>query len=170
MTTLWKTNKNTEFYFLPTHENYTDAFVQRYQAFDYRWSGLLLQMAFSVAVKLSKPRGCISWSVWPLKGINKNTWDTKLFLMASLAYPVSCACVGHLRTDGTDLLFVSERMRYSSFGSCGHTVPLELLIFQINISRNTKCENLAGFPKSARSHLFHAFMYISISPINALYG
>ena len=43
-----------------------------------------------------KPRGCISWSLWLLRGINKTAWGTKLILTADLAYPVSCASVGHL--------------------------------------------------------------------------
>ena len=43
-----------------------------------------------------KPRGCISWPVWPLRGINKTAWGAKLILTAGLAYPVSCASLGHL--------------------------------------------------------------------------
>ena len=42
-----------------------------------------------------KPRGWISWPVWPLRGINKTAWDAKLILTAGLAYPVSCASLGH---------------------------------------------------------------------------
>ena len=43
-----------------------------------------------------KPRGCISWPVWPLRGINKTVWGAKLTLAADLASPVSCASLGHL--------------------------------------------------------------------------
>ena len=43
-----------------------------------------------------KPRGCISWTVWPLRCINKTAWGAKLILMADLAYPMSCASLGHL--------------------------------------------------------------------------
>ena len=43
-----------------------------------------------------KPQGCISWPVWPLRGINKTAWGAKLILMADLAYRVSCASLGHL--------------------------------------------------------------------------
>ena len=43
-----------------------------------------------------KPRGCISWPMWPLRGINTTAWGTKLILTADLASPVSCASLGHL--------------------------------------------------------------------------
>ena len=42
-----------------------------------------------------KPQGCISWPVWPLRGIYKTAWGAKLILMADLAFPVSCASMGH---------------------------------------------------------------------------
>ena len=48
---------------------------------------------FSDAVK---PQGCLSWPLWPLRGINKTAWGAKLILMAGLAYPVSCAGLLHL--------------------------------------------------------------------------
>ena len=47
---------------------------------------------FSDAVK---PQGCISWPVWPLSGINKTPWGTKLILTEDLVYSVSCASLGH---------------------------------------------------------------------------
>ena len=43
-----------------------------------------------------KPLGCISWPVWPLRGINKTAWGAKLILTADLACPVSCASLGHV--------------------------------------------------------------------------
>ena len=43
-----------------------------------------------------KPRGCISCPVWPLRGINRTAWGAKLILTADLAFPVSCASMGHL--------------------------------------------------------------------------
>ena len=43
-----------------------------------------------------KPQGCISWPVWPLKGINKTAWGPKLVLTADLVYHSSCASLGHL--------------------------------------------------------------------------
>ena len=52
----------------------------------YRW-------LYSDAVK---PLGRISWPVCPLRDINKAAWGAKLILMADLAYPVSCASLGHL--------------------------------------------------------------------------
>ena len=53
-------------------------------------AGSALQAAFSDAVK---PRGCLLWPLWPLRGINKTAWGAKLILTA---YPVSCASLGHL--------------------------------------------------------------------------
>ena len=67
--------------------------IQRHQAFETRWPGLLSQAAFSDVVK---PRDCISWPIWLLRGINKTAWDAKLTLTAELAYPVSYASLGHL--------------------------------------------------------------------------
>ena len=48
---------------------------------------------FSDAVK---PRGYISWPVWPLGLVNKTAWSAKLILTVDLAYPVGCASLGHL--------------------------------------------------------------------------
>ena len=67
--------------------------IQRHHALEIRWPGLLLQVAFCDNVK---PRGCMSWLVWPLRGISKTVWGAKLILTADPAYPVSCASVGHL--------------------------------------------------------------------------
>ena len=67
--------------------------IQRLQALETRWPNLLLQVVFSDAVK---PRGCISWPVWPLRGIDKTAWGARLILTADMAYPVSCAGLGHL--------------------------------------------------------------------------
>ena len=43
-----------------------------------------------------KYRGCISWPVWPLRGINKTAWGAKQILTADLVYHLSCASLGHL--------------------------------------------------------------------------
>ena len=67
--------------------------IQRHQAFETRWPGLLLQATFSDTVK---PWGCISWPVWPLRGINMAAWGAKLIFMVDLVSPVSCANLGHL--------------------------------------------------------------------------
>jgi len=94
----WKTN-------LMVTNNYWNPFftcrwkshlctIQRHQALDTRWPSLLLQVVFCNTVK---PWGCISWPVWPLRGINKIACCAKLILTADLAYPVSCASLGHLR-------------------------------------------------------------------------
>ena len=71
-------------------QNFHSCTIQRHQALETRWPGLLFQ------VDAVKPRGCISWPVWPLRGINKTASGAKLILTADLAYPVSCASLGHL--------------------------------------------------------------------------
>ena len=38
----------------------------------------------------------VSWPMWPLRGINKAAWGAKLILTVDLAFPVSCASLGHL--------------------------------------------------------------------------
>ena len=55
--------------------------------------GLLLMAIFSDAVK---PQRCISWPVWPLRGINKTALGAKLILTADLVYSLGCASLGHL--------------------------------------------------------------------------
>ena len=96
MTVFWKTNRidtNTGIHFLPVDESHTHALFRdtKHLRLDgwvcfYRW-------LFSDAVK---PRGCLSWPLWPLMGIDKTAWGAKLILTAGLAYPVSCAGLGHL--------------------------------------------------------------------------
>ena len=84
---------NTEIHFLPVDKSHTRALFRdtKHLRLDgqvcfYRW-------LFSDAVK---PRGCLSWPLWPLRAINKTAWAAKLVLAAGLAYPVSCASLGHL--------------------------------------------------------------------------
>ena len=67
--------------------------IQRNHALETRWPGLLLQAAFCKDVK---SRGCISWPVWPQRGINKTTWGAKPILTADLVYHLSCASLSHL--------------------------------------------------------------------------
>ena len=43
-----------------------------------------------------KPRGYISWPVWPLRGIKKTAWGAKLILTADLIHHSSCASLGLL--------------------------------------------------------------------------
>ena len=71
-----------------THALFRDAKHLRLdgQVCFYRW-------LFSNTVK---PQGCLSWPLWPLSSINMTAWGAKLILMADLAYPVSCASLGHL--------------------------------------------------------------------------
>ena len=67
--------------------------IKRHQALSLDGQVCFYRRLFPDAVK---PRGCISWPVWPLRGINKTAWGAKRILTADLAYPVSCASLGHL--------------------------------------------------------------------------
>ena len=96
MTVFWKTDRmvtNTEIHFLPVGECHTHALSRNTmhlrldgQVCFYRW-------LFCNAVK---PRGCISWPLWRLRGINKTAWGAKLIMTADLVYHSSCASLGHL--------------------------------------------------------------------------
>ena len=94
--------------------------IQRHQALEYRLPGPLLQMVFSNAVK---PQGCISWPLWPLRGINRTAWDAILLLTIGLAYLNCKLCQPRLPINGTTLPFVSEWFHYPTFSSartCPH--------------------------------------------------
>ena len=84
---------NTEIHFLPVDESHTHALSRDTNNLRLDGQVCFFRRFFSDAVK---PRGCISWPVWPLRGINKTEWGAKLILTAGLAYPVSCASLGHL--------------------------------------------------------------------------
>ena len=96
MTVFWKSDRidtNTEIHFLPVHEGHTHALFRDTKHLRLDGRVCFYRRLFSEAVK---PRGCLSWPLWPLRGINKTAWDAKLILTADLAYPVSCAGLGHL--------------------------------------------------------------------------
>ena len=96
MTVFWKTTVLTQILnsIFSCRRKPHSCTIQSHQALKTRWPGLLLQAAaFSEAVK---PQRCLSWPLWPLRGINKTAWSTKLILTLDLAYPVSCAGLGHL--------------------------------------------------------------------------
>ena len=86
---------NTEIHFLPVDESHTHALSRDTKHLRLDGQVCFFRWLFSDAVK---PQGCISWPVWPLSGINKTAWGAKLILTAGLAYPVSCASLGHLLT------------------------------------------------------------------------
>ena len=95
MTVFWKTDRvvtNTEIHFLPVDESHTHALSR-----DTKHLGLDGQVCFCRRLFSddAKPRGCISWPVRPLRGINKTAWGAKLILTADLVYQVSCARLGH---------------------------------------------------------------------------
>ena len=96
MTKFVKTNlmaTNTEIHFLPVGESYTHALPRDTKHLRIDGQVCFFRWLFSDSVK---PRGCISWPVWPLRGINKTAWGAILILTADLAYSVSCASLGHL--------------------------------------------------------------------------
>ena len=99
---------NTEIHFLPVDESHFHALSRNTKHLRLDGQVCFFRRLFSDAVK---PRGCISWPVWPLRGINKTAWDAKLILTAGLAYPVSCASLGHLLTAQHCHLCLSFRLR-----------------------------------------------------------
>ena len=84
---------NTEIHFLPVDESHTHALSRGTKHLRLDGQVCFFRRLFSDTVK---PRGCISWPMWPLRGINKTAWGAKRILTAGLAYPVSCASLGHL--------------------------------------------------------------------------
>ena len=96
---MWNTDlmvTNTEIHFLPVHLSHTHAPSKNTKHLRLDGRVCFYRQFFSDAVRL---RGSISWPLWPLRGINKTAWGaklTKLILTADLAYPVSCARLGHL--------------------------------------------------------------------------
>ena len=81
---------NTEIHFLPEDESHIHALSRDTKHLRLDIQVCLFRRLFHHAVK---SRGCISW---PLRDINKTAWGAKLILTAGLAYPVSCASLGHL--------------------------------------------------------------------------
>ena len=84
---------NTEIYFLPVDESHTHTLFKDIKHLSLDGQVCFYRQLFSNAVK---PRGCILWPVWPLRGINKTAWGAKLMLTAGLPSPVSCASLSHL--------------------------------------------------------------------------
>ena len=96
VTVFWKTDRmdtNTEIQFLPVDKSHTHALFRDTKHLRLDGWVCFYRRLFSDTVK---PRGCLSWPLWLLWGINKTTWAAKLVLTAGLAYPVSCAGLGHL--------------------------------------------------------------------------
>ena len=95
VTVFWKTDRidtNTEIHFLPVDESHTHALSRDTKHLRLDGQVCFYRRLFSDAVK---PRGCLSWPLWSLRGINKTPWGAKLILTAGLAFPVSCAGLGH---------------------------------------------------------------------------
>ena len=95
VTVFWKTDHvvtNTEIHFLPVDESHTRALSRDTKHLSLDGQVCFCRRLFSDD---AKPRGCISWPVRPLRGINKTAWGAKLILTADLVYQVSCARLGH---------------------------------------------------------------------------
>ena len=96
MTVFWKTNRidtDTEIHFLPVDESHTHALFRDTKHLRLDGQVCFYRRLFSDTVK---PRGYLSWPLWSLRGINKTAWGAKLILTSDLAYPLSCAGLGHL--------------------------------------------------------------------------
>ena len=134
MTVFWKTERiDTNIFACRRKPHLCN--IRRHQALKTRWSGLLLQVAFFQRCQTTRVL-----SLWPLRGINKTAWGAKLILTADLAYPVSCAGLGHLLT----ILHYLRATMHS--------------ILQIGISRDAKCVDKVGFSKSG-----HIYTYSPVS-------
>ena len=93
VTVFWKTDRmvtNTEIHFLLVDEYHTHALSRDTMHLRLDGQVCFFRRLFCDAVK---PRGCILWPVWPLRGIYKTAWGAKLILMADLVYHSS---LGHL--------------------------------------------------------------------------
>ena len=75
---------NTEIHLWSVDENHTHALSRGTKHLRLDGQVCFYRRLFSDAVK---PRGCISWPVWPLRGINKTARGAKLILTADLASP-----------------------------------------------------------------------------------
>ena len=104
---------NTEIHFLPVDECHTHVLSR--DTMHWRLDG---QVCFyrQLFCDTIKPRGCISWPVWPLRGINKTAWGAKLILTADLIHPFEL-CQSGSPTDGTALPFLFESLLWPAYGS-----------------------------------------------------
>ena len=84
---------NTEIHFLPVDECHTHALSRDTMHLKLNGQVCFYRRLFCNAVK---PQGCISWPVWPLRGIIKTAWGAKQILTTNLVYHSSCASLGHL--------------------------------------------------------------------------
>ena len=95
MTVFWKTDHvvtNTEIHFLHVDESHTHTLSRDTKHLSLDGQVCFCRRLFSDD---AKPQGCISWPVWPLRGINKTAWGAKLILTADWVYQVSCARLSH---------------------------------------------------------------------------
>ena len=100
MTVFWKTDHvvtNTEIHFLPVDESHTHAPSRDTKHLSLDGQVCFCRRLFS---DNAKPRGCISWPVWPLRGINKTAWGCQTDSDGRLGLPGEL-CPAGSPTDGT---------------------------------------------------------------------
>ena len=112
---------NTEIHFLPVDESHTHALFRDTKHLRLDGWVCFYRQIFSDAVK---PRGCLSWPLWPLRGINKTAWGAK---DGKPGLPCELCRSGSL-TDGKALLFEFECLLNPAYGSppapTAHPTPL----------------------------------------------
>ena len=112
VTVFWKTDRmvtNTEIHFMPVDECHTHALPRDTMHLRIVGQVCFYRRLFCDAVK---PQGCISWPVWPLRGINKTAWGAKLILTAGLVHHSSCASLHYQK--------------------CGHRIVCSIRVFKMD--------------------------------------
>ena len=125
VTVFWKINRmdtNTEIHFLPVDESHTHALFRDTEHLRLDGQVCFYRRLFSDAVK---PRGCLSWPPWPLRGINNTAWAAKLGSDGRPGLPCELCRSGSLIiTDGKPLPFEFECLLYPAYGSPPAPTPL----------------------------------------------
>ena len=117
MTVFWKTDcidTSTKIHFLPVDESHTHALFRDTKHLRLDGRVCFYRRLFSDAVK---PRGCLSWPLWPLRGINKTAWGAKLIQSDGRPGLPCELCRSGSLTDGKALPFEFECLLYPAYGS-----------------------------------------------------
>ena len=118
VTVFWKTDRidtNIEIHFLPVDESHTHALSRDTKHLRLDGWVCFYRRLFSDAVKL---RGCLSWPLRPLRGINETAWVPN----CRPGLPCELCRSGSL-TDGKALPFEFECLLYLACGSPPHPLP-----------------------------------------------
>ena len=124
MTEFTKTNlmgTNIEIYYLPVDKSHTHALSRDTNHLRLDGQVCFFRWLFYNAIK---PRGCISWPMWPLRGINKTAW-VPIDSDGRPGQPCEL-CQSESLTDGTALPFVFECLLYPAYSSPPAPIPLPL--------------------------------------------